>query len=47
MVEERDEVSESGIEQRLNEIDFHQEVNPEIVIPLQTNMLIKTFSRRI
>src|SRR5690606_32117945 len=27
------EVSESGIEQRLNEIDFHQEVNPEIVIP--------------
>ena len=27
------EASESGIEQRLNEIDFHQEVNPEIVIP--------------
>lgn len=27
------ESSESGIEQRLNEIDFHQEVNPEIVIP--------------
>lgn len=25
--------SESGIEKRLNEIDFHQEVNPEIVIP--------------
>ena len=27
------EVSESGIEQRINEIDFHQEVNPEIIIP--------------
>lgn len=27
------EVSEIGIEQRLNEIDFHQEVNPEIIIP--------------
>jgi superfamily II DNA helicase RecQ len=25
--------SESGIEKRLNEIDFHQEVNPEIVVP--------------
>lgn len=25
--------SESGIEKRLNEIDYHQEVNPEIVIP--------------
>jgi hypothetical protein len=25
--------SESGIEKRLNEIDFHQEINPEIVIP--------------
>lgn len=25
--------SESGIEKRLNEIDFYQEVNPEIVIP--------------
>lgn len=25
--------SEIGIEQRLNEIDFHQEVNPEIIIP--------------
>jgi len=25
--------SESGIEKRLNEVDFHQEVNPEIVIP--------------
>jgi superfamily II DNA helicase RecQ len=25
--------SEIGIEQRLNELDFHQEVNPEIVIP--------------
>jgi ATP-dependent DNA helicase RecQ len=31
--EKADEVSESGIEQRLNEVDFHQEVNPEIVIP--------------
>ena len=27
------EASESGIEQRLSEIDFHQEINPEIVIP--------------
>jgi superfamily II DNA helicase RecQ len=27
------EVSEIGIEQRLNEIDFHQEVNPEIIVP--------------
>lgn len=27
------ESSESGIEQRLNEIDFHQEVNPEIIVP--------------
>ncbi len=25
--------SEIGIEQRLNEIDFHQEVNPEIIVP--------------
>ncbi|MET3732675.1 superfamily II DNA helicase RecQ [Moheibacter stercoris] len=25
--------SESGIEKRLNEVDFHQEVNPEIIIP--------------
>src|SRR5690606_18360161 len=25
--------SESGIEKRLSEIDFHQEINPEIVIP--------------
>lgn len=25
--------SESGIQKRLNEIDFHQEINPEIVIP--------------
>lgn len=25
--------SESGIEKRLDEVDFHQEVNPEIVIP--------------
>jgi hypothetical protein len=31
--EKRDEVSEIGIEQRLNEIDFHQEVNPEIIVP--------------
>lgn len=31
--EKADEVSESGIEQRLNEVDFHQEVKPEIVIP--------------
>jgi superfamily II DNA helicase RecQ len=31
--EKTDEVLESGIEQRLNEIDFHQEVNPEIIIP--------------
>lgn len=31
--EKTDEVTESGIEQRLNEIDFHQEVNPEIIIP--------------
>lgn len=32
--EKRDEVSEIGIEKRLNEIqDFGQEVNPEIVIP--------------
>jgi superfamily II DNA helicase RecQ len=29
----KNEVSENGIEKRLNEIDFHQEVNPEIVIP--------------
>lgn len=27
------EASESGIEKRLSEIDFHQEINPEIVIP--------------
>src|SRR5690606_3387875 len=26
-------LSEIGIEQRLNEIDFHQEVNPEIIVP--------------
>src|SRR5690606_1108073 len=25
--------SENGIEKRLNEIDFHQKVNPEIIIP--------------
>jgi ATP-dependent DNA helicase RecQ len=31
--ERKNEVSENGIEKRLNEIDFHQEVNPEIVIP--------------
>lgn len=31
--EKTDEVSENGIQKRLNEIDFHQEVNPEIVIP--------------
>lgn len=29
----RNEVSESGIVKRLNEIDYHQEVNPEIIIP--------------
>lgn len=27
------EASENGIEKRLNEVDFHQEVNPEIIIP--------------
>ncbi len=27
------EVSENGIEKRLSEIDFHKEVNPEIIIP--------------
>lgn len=31
--EKSKEVSENGIEKRLSEIDFHKEVNPEIIIP--------------
>lgn len=31
--EKTEGASENGIEKRLNEIDFHQEVNPEIIIP--------------